>query len=224
MVKYQLTYKDVDDNDFVCQISKDDYTGDVIDVGGFCVLERPEIKEIYTVIRGTGMRLTLEANQNLTLEDLYTEDEKTFKVKLTRNSVVLFRGFIDPGGLTEDLVNDAWIINIDCVDGLALLDNLSYVDDLGQKYHGKEKDINVINNCLKRTGVTQDNGDQLPVRSSINTRYVFLPLTDDPLNNVYSNQERFIKDDGSTISSCKEVLESILRKYGASIVMDGDKW
>lgn len=224
MVKYRLTYNDIEDNVFVCDISSEAYTGDVIDVGGYCILERPEIKEIYTVIRGTGMRINLEANQNLTLEDLYTENEKTFTVKLTRNDQVLFRGFIDPAGLSEDLVNDVWEVSIDCVDGLALLENLSYVDELGEKYRGKEKDIQVITNCLRRTGVTQDNGNQLIVRSSINTRYVFLPLTDDPLNNVYSNQERFIKDDDSTISSCKEVLESILRKYGASIVMDGDKW
>lgn len=218
-IKYKFTYNDIENTLFTCEISSQDYTGEVIKVEGSCVLEYPEIEHIYTVIRGSGMSLSLEANLDVNFEDLYSDGEKQWLVRLFKEGAILFVGYIDPAGLYEDLTTDRWIVTLDCVDGLGLLDNLSYVNDEGDSYTGKSRDIEVIYNCLKRTGITEVNGESLMLISSINTRYNGLNNTECPLANVYSNQERFYKNDGKTIMSCKEVLESTLRKYGGSIVM-----
>lgn len=216
-LKYYFEYKDIENNSFRCEISNDDYTDAAIEIRGKCTIDYTKIDQIYTVIRGGGMRIDLEANSDITLEDLYSDDEKANKVTLHRNGDLKFRGFIDPSGLFEDLVNDKWTVQLDCIDGLALLENLSYVDDEGNPFFGKASDIEVISRCLKRTGVVDALGDELLLRSSINTRYNGLDSSLCPLDNTYSNQERFYRDDGETIDSCKSVLESTLRKYGGFI-------
>ncbi len=224
MVKYRLQYTDVIGTEYECNIYDDNYTDEPILIGGYCVLDYPKIDNIYQVIRGSGMRVTLEASASLTLEDLYENGEKQNPVTLSREGVVIFRGFIDPAGLFEDLVNDEWEVTLDCVDGLALLEDLSYVNDNGAPFTGVLSDLEVINNCLKRTGVTLEDGTQPELITSINTRYEPRNLNLDPINVVHSNQERFYKDDGETIMSCKEVLESTLRKYGGCIMQTNGKW
>lgn len=223
-LKYFFEYRDTQNILFRAEIREEAYGGEPVEIRGYCELEYPEIEEIYTVVRGSGMRIVLEANTDLTLEDLYSEEEKTFAVSLKREGVVIFRGFIDPAGLFEDLVNDQWEVTLDCVDGLALLENLSYVDDDGFPFIGRASDLEVIDRCLRRTEVRNEAGESLLLETSINTRYRGLPITSDPIANAHSNQERFYRDDGETIASCREVLESTLRKYGGAICLVEDKW
>lgn len=223
-VKYLIEYKDTQNISYKINIKSDSYTGLPIEVGGYAIIDRPEIDEIYTVIRGSSITIKLEASTSVTFEDLYSENEKEYTVELYRSGNIKFVGYIDPSGLFEDLVNDKWEISLRCVDGLGLLDNLSYVDDNELPYTGKLSDIEVIYNCLRRTGLYQPNGDEIVIESSINTMYTFADNENGPLSNVNSNQERFYKDDGETIQSCKEVLESTLKKYGGAIVQDNGRW
>ena len=223
-IKYFIQYKDTQNVEYSIKIKSDSYDSFPISIGGYAIIDRPEIDEIYTVIRGSSITLKLEASTDLTFEDLYSENEKEYSVELYRGLQPIFIGYIDPSGLFEDLVNDKWEISLRCVDGLGLLDNLSYVDDNGQPFTGKESDLNVIYNCLRRTGLLQENGEEMFIESSLNTVYVFIEDNFGPLPNVYSNQERFYKDDNETIMSCKQVLESTLRKYGGAITQENGKW
>lgn len=223
-LKYFIQYQDTQNVEYLCNISSDSFTGVAEQIGGYAVIERPEIEEIYSVVRGSGLQLNLEADSNLTLEDLYSENEKEYRVELYRSGSIIFRGYIDPSGLFEDLVNDKWEIQLRCVDGLGLLESLSYVDDNGAPFNGKENDLTVIYNCLRRTGLLQEDGSEMFIESSINTIYTFVENNLGALSNVNSNQERFYKDDGETIMSCKEVLESTLLKYGGAITQSQGKW
>ena len=223
-IKYFIQYTDTQNIDYTIKIKSDSWDSFPITVNGYAIIDRPEIEEIYTVIRGSSITLKLEADSDLTFEDLYSENEKEYSVELYRGLDPIFIGYIDPSGLFEDLVNDRWELSLRCVDGLGLLDNLSYVDDDGLPFIGKENDLNVIYNCLHRTGLYQENGDELFIESSINTMYVFAEDDLGAMPNVYSNQERFYKDDGETIMSCLEVLESTLRKYGGAITQENGKW
>ncbi len=216
-LKYFFTYRDVRDNEFICEIREDGFTGSPLEIKGTCVLMMPRFDAIYTVMRGRGMTVHLEANVAVNLEDLYADNIQTFTVTLQRNGVYIFRGFVDPNGLFEDMVQDSWIVSLDCIDGLGLLEDIAYLDPDGNPFYGRLRDLEVINNCLRRGGVTLEGGAPLLVQTSINTRYFGLDQAQDPLFNTFSNQERFYRDDGQTVMSCREVLESTLRKYGAFI-------
>ena len=216
---YYLEFTDVEGILHRCEINDSTFVGSSTQVYGHCVLQSGSIDTITSPIRGMGLSLFLEASSTLTFEDLYALGNFTYNVTYERDGVILFDGYLDPEGLYQDYVNDKWIIQLDCLDGLSYLDNLAYVDDsTGLPFLGKQKEIVIIANCLKRTKILKN--------ISVYVRLYYTGLTESncPFDNVYLNSERFIKDDGVTPMSCKEVLISILERYNAVITQSNNEW
>ena len=155
---------------------------------------------------------------DLTLEDLYTENEQDFTVRLYKNGKVVFIGFLKPDGIYQSFTRDIWTISMDCIDGLGAISNLSFVQPNGFRFIGKMSAIDIIYNCLRRTGIS------LPINTSINTVYDGLIRSPnmDVLTKVKMNADRFFRADGQntgdgTIMSCEEVLKSVLDVFCACI-------
>lgn len=208
---YEIEYYDLEGVRHVCTISK--YTTDAAPtlIEGSVTLNLGSIDDLNGVIRGVGITLNLEASSERTLSDLYSEQENYWKVLYFRDGNKLFDGFISNEGIYEDFVNDKWIMSIDCVDGLGNLENLSYVNTNGVPFSGNQKLIEIISNCLIRTGISKD------IYTNIDTYYTGLSTSLDVLNNVYYNADRFIKDDGETIMSCADVLNDVLAPFNAVV-------
>ena len=181
------------------------------EIKGSVTLNLGSIDDLNGVVRGVGITLNLEASSTNTLSDLYTKNENVWLVNYIRDGVSLFSGFLSNEGIYEDFVNDKWVMSIDCVDGLGNLENLSYVNSSGVPFSGNQKLIEIISNCLLRTGTSKD------IYTNIDTYYTGLATNLDVLDNVYYNADRFIKDDGETIMSCAEVLNDVLAPFNAVI-------
>jgi len=209
--KYIIEYLDVEGIQHITEIEINGYFGDATYVQGNVILSYVDTDNPSETIRGSGLTINLEANPDLTFSDLITDSERDVRVKYSRAGIRLFWGWLNADGFFEDFVKTDWIVSLECVNGLGYLDNLAYVDDNGLFFTGKQSQLEIIFNCLDRTG--------LP--SGLNTRieifYTGLATNVDPLANVYLNADRFYKDDGTTIMSCKEVLEDVLRPYNAFI-------
>jgi hypothetical protein len=221
-LKYFFQYTNSVNDNFLCQIFKRNYTGIDTEINGSATLEKGSVKNHTDPIRGTGLTIDLEANVNLTFEDLYTENEQDFTVIFYKNNQVLFRGFLKPDGVFQSYTRDEWIISLDCVDGLGTLENLSFVKDNGLRYVGKLKVLDVIYNCLKRTGIV------MSINTSINVNYNGF-AGNDVLNDIYVFADRFFKEDSQgtgdgTIMSCEEVLKSILGIFRACITQEDGQW
>ena len=171
-------------------------------------------------VRGSGLKIDLDANSNLTFYDLYSEEERTFSVVYTRATDVLFNGWLSPEGIYESLVSDKWIISLDCTDGLGFLANLSYVEEAtGLTFVGKQSLLEIIVNCLKRTKTPQN------ILTSVKIYYDGLNQSLNPFSNIYFNSDRFIKDDkGDTKMNCEEVLKSVLEPFGLVITAYKGEW
>lgn len=224
-LKYFFQYTNVVNDTFLCQIYKKNYLNAPIEIQGYATLEKGSVNDHLDSIRGTGLSLELEANTNLTLDDLYTQDEQEFTVKLYKNNKIIFRGFLKPDGVYQSFVRDSWILNLDCVDGLGALSNLSFVKDNGFRFVGKMKASDIIYYCLKRTGIL------LPINTSINILYDGLTPTDnlDILTKIKLNADRFFKKDGQstgdgTLMSCEDVLKSVLDIFCACITQENGEW
>jgi len=222
---YYFQYKNIVGDDYLCGIYKKNYNGLATQVQGKAVLEKGAIKDHLDPIRGTGLSLELEASTNLSFEDLYTENEQDYMVRLFKNNKTLFVGFLKPDGIFQSFVRDNWIITLDCVDGLGALSNLSFVKSNGLYFIGKMKALDIVYYCLKRSGI------ELKLNVSINVFYEGLTIdsTTDILNNIYMNADRFYKNDGKTgtdgtVMSCEEVLKSVLDVFCACITQQDGEW
>ena len=221
---YWFEFTDVKQIVHRVEILKEDYLSAPLQIYGSCSLEYSETDDTLEAVRGSGLRIDLEADSTLTFNDLYSEEERTFSVVYIRDNETLFNGWLSPEGIYESLVSDKWVISLDCTDGLGFLGNLSYVDDsTGLPFSGKQSLLEVIVNCLKRTKTPQN------ILTAIDIYYDGLTQTLDPFANVYFNANRFIKDDGGgsdkgTIMDCDEVLKSVLEPFGAVITAYKGEW
>lgn len=217
-LKYFFKYTNIVKDEYVCEIYKKNYTGDAQEIHGTAIIEKATVTNHLDPIRGGGLSLKLEANKDLTLEDLYSESEQEYSVKLSKKGKVLFRGFLNPDGVYQDYVKDEWVITLDCVDGLGALSNLSFVQSSGLHFTGKMLAIDIIYNCLKRTGIL------MPINTSVNIIYDGLALGTNPFEKIYLNADRFVKVDDNTIMSCEDVLKSILDIFKACITQKDGEW
>jgi len=217
-VKYLLEYKDTDNAAHKLEIYDDNYTDDPINIQGVIFLDYGQVEKSLEAIRGNGLRVELEASPDRKFTELFTSGERSYSVIYYRANVVLFRGWVNPEGYYEDFVADKWIVSLDCIDGLGFLENLSYVDSNGLIFTGKQNQLEIIVNCLKRTGIAAN------INTNIDIYYDGLSTSVDVLANVYANTERFVKDDGDTIMSCEEVLRDTLDGYAACITMHLGEW
>ena len=218
-LKYWFEFTDVKEIIHRVEISKTDFVGDSLQIYGSCSLEYSETDDTLEAVRGSGLRIDLEADSTLTFYDLYSEEERTFSVVYIRNNETLFNGWLSPEGIYESLVSDKWLISLDCTDGLGFLGNLSYVEDAtGLIFVGKQSLLEIVVNCLKRTKTPQN------ILTAIDIYYDGLTQTLDPFANIYFNADRFVKEDNSTIMNCDEVLKSVLEPFGAVITAYKGEW
>ena len=205
------------------EILNDDYTGEPVQLYGYCSLVKSSTKDTLEPIRGGGLKIRLEAGLDLTLEDLYSENERTFKVTYTRGEQLEFIGWLSPEGLYRDFVADKWVISLDATDGLGFLSDLSYVENnTKQLFVGKQTLIEVVSNCFKRTNLQQD--------INIFKTDVFYEgqdgngITSSTFEHVNVNTYRYISDDNRTPLTCLEVLKAICETFNLSITQHLGEW
>jgi len=219
-LKYFFEYDNIDGDRFICKINKKGYKGEATEIHGKANITKGKAKDHLDTFRGTGLDIQLEANIGLTLEDLYTDDEQTFTVRFYKNNKLVFRGFLKPDDVFESFVQDAWYINLTAIDGLGILENLSFVKENGLFFVGKMKAFDIVYYCLKRIGIP------MKINTFINTYYEGLTPSDslDPLQKIYLIADRYVKIDDNTIMSCEEVLKSVLDIFQAVITQIDGEW
>ena len=219
-LKYNIEYYDTVNILHRFELYDDNFVGSSTQVQGNVTLDYGQVDENLEAIRGQGLRVQLEANEDLTFEDLFTESERVFRVVYKRDSITLFEGWLNPEGFFEDFVNDRWIVSFDCVDGLSYLKNFAFVDDSGLNITGVRTQLDLLSIALKRTGLEKN------INLSIDVSYNGggYDTSKSVLENVKANPRRYIKDDNNTVMSCEEVIRDIIEPYGAVLTSYQGEW
>jgi hypothetical protein len=212
-------------DDYTCDISQLDYDGEVIEIQA----QQNPIQINYQntssnkleAIIGSECTLNLIATEDFELEDLYTENEREFLVEIFRNGGLIWSGFIIPDGCQEAFTFAPYPISVNAVDGLGLLKNLSYVQNDGNFYLGKQSFLEVINACLIRL-----DAPSLVLNTCVNIYETSMTQGNsyDPLALSFVNSERYLKDDQFTPMNCEDVLRSILEEWTAVMIQSGGEW
>jgi hypothetical protein len=212
MEKYFLIF-----DDYRLSITLKNYLGLATEIYGNITLTKGDVDTILEPIRGTGLNLSLEANQNLTFDEFVLAPEQSYYVQLKKGSNIIYNGFIKPDGIQQSYVNNEWMVNIDVIDGLGAMKDLSFVQSNGTHFTGKLSFYEVIKGCLDRTGLL------MPIYSSVALAYDGYVGTN-ILKDTYVNASRYYKKDGETIMDCNEVLTSILNIFSAVITQENGVW
>lgn len=222
----QTEFTDTEGVAYKVVISDDTYTGDVIEVQGRATLEYPQI-ETMDMLRGSSLNIELESSDTDTYIDriVNTVGDKKLPVKLYRDLELKWSGFVKPDGIIESYVYDYWVINIQAIDGLGLLENTSFLKSNGNSYIGSYSELELLSRCLELTGQT--------INFRIYDFNLYFSIDSSPavesdvaILSSYINTDRFIKDDKEkkNVFTAKQVLESILKKYGAFVCQQDSKW
>jgi len=226
VVKYWFTYKGIANDTFLVEILDESFEDESIEINGYVSHDYITRKDLLQPIISSSLDISLEANKDLTLQDLYTEEESKFKVRLTRNDQVIFYGILKPDGIWQDFVNTNWQISMDAMDGLSTLKDLSFIKDptdfdISLFYVGQITQFEAVKQCLHRIGY------DLPINVSIDLpKYIGFDSLDTILKSVLINADRFYQDaEKDNIMDCEEVLKSVLEIYNATIIqMNGEWW
>ena len=212
-LKYYLYF-----DDYTLNIYKSNYQGTASEIFGTFTLKKSSVDTILDQIRGTGLDLSLEANQTLTFDEFLLEDEFTYKTELLKGSQTIFEGYIKPDGCQQSFVNDIWYVNIESNDVLGALKDLSFVQTNGLPFTGKMSVYDVIKGCLDRTRLSLD------INTSVYVEYIDYTGTN-IFKDIFVNSDRFIKDKNDiVIMDCNEVLTSMLNLFSAVITQQDGKW
>ena len=205
-------------DNYILNIYKENYSGGSTEIYGSFALKKSSVETVLAPIRGTGLELSLEANQSLTFEEFIIEDEFTYKTELLKNEIIIFEGYIKPDGVQQSYITDLWFINIESTDGLGALKDLSFVQTNGLQFTGKMSVYNVIKACLDRTRLTMD------INTSMTVAYLDYAGSN-ILKDIYVNADRFVKDSADiVIMDCNEVLTSMLNLFSAVITQQDGQW
>ena len=223
-LKYIANYDNPQGDQFILAIALEGYTGQPIEMRATARIQYGAIKDLTQAIRPSTCTISLEASETQTFEDLFTDKERQAAVGIIRNGSEYWQGWVIPDGWFNDYVNDKWVVNLDCEDGLRTLKNLSYVDSSGQPYRGFDSVIKIIAKAVNRSGVSLpialllDNNDNDPVQTE--------PITGTPQDYVDCtiNQTVYNDEDKDTIVNCYDVLESLLAPGLYTLFQQGDRW
>lgn len=218
--KYYFEYNNVIGQNWRCEIYQKGFTGTALEVNGRVSIIKGQATDHLTPIRGTGLDITLEASQSLPFTDLYTENESDFSVKLYKNTSLTYQGFLKPDGIFQSFSDTVWDLSVQAVDGLGTLSELAFVDNNGVPFFGKMNMLDIIYNCLKRTGL------QLNMKTFVEVYYYgFVTSPDaDILKKTYLNVERFKNQDDGSSMNCEQVLTSILTVLNAVVTQQDGEW
>lgn len=204
-------------------IEKKNYTGEAseIEVGASqtVLLSYKEVDDKFASIRPLECTLGFINNENFLLKEFYTEDERSFRVTITKGGEIQFRGYIIPDSCAEPFKAPPYEVFIRCTDAIGSLKTVTYPLPVGATFNMRQSFLDVLAYCFAPLNLNLD------ITTICNLYEKTMPngLNDDPLSLATFNPLRLIDDTGKIMTSY-DVLEEVCKAWGAYIVQSKGKW
>jgi len=174
---------------------------------------------LWDIIHGTEVTINIIANPTDDYDWIKTADNTRYKVEIKKNTVLNFVGFILPDQCLEDYAPYR-VLSIICSDRLGLLGDEPYVDSTtGAHYEGRASELDILVTALDHTGLSLP----LWVLDNLYESAMDKTAADDPIKQSLISQNKFLNEELEP-TSCKVVIEEILRKRHANIKQVGGVW
>ena len=176
-------------------------------------------------------------------EDLWTADERDYKIEFFVDSKLFWTGFVIPNGFRYDFTGGLYYATMTAADGLGTLEDYIFRDETTNKPYGNS-DLTyndgfkfpfslIATEILRKLGLDLDlwncvNSYEKSMVKTGNTRNA------DPLSASMVDVRTYIKESDETNKpywslkgeewNCREVLENLLHIFGAKVYQEGGVW
>jgi len=219
-MEFDASLAELEGYSYKVDILQRDYAGAVTEIKGadkpFVITWQGENEDKFKQIIASKANINITVETAGEYEDLFTGDEREFLIKFYIDEgagfVLEWTGYVLQETYEENWQAEPYYISFIATDGLADLDKETYNEDSVIK--GDANLISIIANCIRTTDLG------LNICSAINrfeTNYT-TTTSSDPLFQTYFNTY-FLN--GRTK---KQVLEDVLKTFGARILQSSNKW
>jgi len=219
----QFDFCDIDLVPVSVLIEKKDFDGEVtqIEVGDKSPvkLSYKEVENKLDAIRPLECTLSFINGDSFLLSEFYTEDERTFKITVTKNELVKFKGYLVPDSCSEPFARVNHAVSIKCTDALGSLKTVTYPFPIGATFDLKQSFINILCYCLAPLNLNLD----ISTICNVYDVAMLNSLNDDPLSQASINPLR-LSDDKGKILTCYEVIKSVCEAWAMSVAQVNGKW
>ncbi len=217
----------LDTRDYTLHITQKNYSGACDNVQGLSsamVVSYSSPREAIVPSKAT---ISLIARSLYHYLDLYSADERAFRVNFYENEVLEWRGWMMPEIWSQNFQDEGFAVQMVAADGLATLKNYPYVDKNANRITGKRRFIDIIFDCLDKLEL------EIPLQTGIDILEVKMrdtidvtdthPIIADPLYQLTIDTANFV-DEKDKVWDCHKVLTSLLNTFEANIFQSGGKW
>lgn len=129
-LRYTIPFKDIQENSYLVEVYREDYTGSATELTGATscfVVSGTDEDFVYTPIRTS--TATINVLDSDLLLDLYSINNQYAPVKLYKNGVLEWTGYIKPEQFTQPYVPNPQSVSVECVSAVATLEHIEYVPE-----------------------------------------------------------------------------------------------
>lgn len=214
---YYSTFKDVDGNSFRIEIYKDseiEVSSTELLLSGDTAQIECESESLFTPVKVSS--LSVNALTKNVLADLYTAKANEISVKVYKNSVLFWFGYLSPNVYSSDYINETNLLSLEFVDTLSQLDYFKYKYIQDNTSH-IQTFYSIITSIL----------DRIDPEKIINEIYLSNSVQVDGENDVLRKmmiQERNFFDEANEADTCKGVLYEIIKYLSMSMIQYENKY
>lgn len=180
------------------------------------VVTYPKVKNKFETILGSGCDLNLLSTSASMFFNLYTSDMMEYQIRFYHGDNLIWIGYLNSELYSEPFSESKnYSVSLTGNDGLALLERLDYLQSDGTDFTGFSTNWNVITNVLSKLGL---GWNKIYVSLSTTSSELTIGSSDTILTKTYSyNENYYTEDEVDNAMNCKEVLETILKPFSATI-------
>lgn len=228
-VRWRLAYNDINETPVRVDILERDYAGAITEVTGetenpFILKYSGEGETKFKQVVPSFATINLVSDTNFQFLDLFTQDERKFKVIWYKNYgagfVSKWTGFVTPTVYSEPFHSSTkYPVQITATDGLADLKTYDFIDKSGNIFRNQISVLKAICEILYKLDVDSD------VRVGVNIYETTMSsgAGDDPLAQAYIDPIIFYNDKLQP-KKCDEVLDALLLPFGARVFQSNGYW
>ena len=203
---YTIPFATLSDIPCVVEIEKEDYTGRAVELTAGVPPFTVDIEDeefLYTPTRFSTARIQVAGSDYL--QSLFSTEYRQYRVTFKKDGVITWCGFIKPELYTQDYVSDTFVMELECISAMSVLEFIDYT------LEGKDKSFvslwKLLQKCISasRGGY---NAVYIPhVYASNKSAYT---SGENVLDKMTVSEQNFFDEDDKPMK-LKEVLEEVCK-------------